>query len=66
MPWDQVDAAASRIFDRGGKNLSDQGFYFNIGIPNCQGIWPEEYGEVLSLQIKPYLSGPYMFWTSLN
>ena len=47
VPLDQADAAISRIDNRGGKNFTNEGFYFNIGIPNCQGIWPEEYGEAL-------------------
>ena len=48
MPLDQTDAAIGKIDNRGGKNFTDQGFYFNIGIPNCQGIWPDEYGETFS------------------
>jgi hypothetical protein len=53
VPLDQVDAAVSQIskvlfFPNNTpiqKNFTRQGFYFNIGIPNYQGVWPEEYGK---------------------
>ena len=43
---EQVDAAVSMLHQDGSRFLTSGGRYHNIGIPNCQGVWPEELGEM--------------------
>ena len=43
LPLEQMDAAISLV---DGKGIANQGLYYDIGVPNCQGVWPEEYGEL--------------------
>lgn len=46
VPTDQIDAAVSQLSLMDGKYVTSQGLYYELGIPNCEGVWPEEYGEV--------------------
>ena len=45
LPPDQVDAVTGMVYVSDGKSYTEQGFYYNIGVPTSQGIWPEEFGE---------------------
>ena len=47
VPLDHWDAAFASSTSSRTKTF--EGFSYNIGIPNCQGEWPEELGAVQSI-----------------
>ena len=47
LPLDHRDAAVS-LMKKGqdGRLRTKQGSFHEIRLPNCQGVWPEDLGEV--------------------